>query len=1560
MQKWKKILSGVLAGVMIFECGLTTGSMQAHAAEQAAPGTVYDVYKAYQDGSEIAEAWVDPEFGTTYPVTLNSSISPRAIQLQYQNNQADNGKMLATFECNRLPKTDAALVAAKQGNGDNINENLSSFPVYESLDGGKTWGAGDTEMPARGGNYLPVGYVQDQGSTSGTTGMRNCPQLYEMPETIGSLQKGTILCAGNSIEAGTNGAAADASQSKKTNLDLCISTDLGRNWNYHSTIVGPTEGLCVLYENTVWEPFFLTHDGKLYCFYSDEAFDNTKDQDISYVYYDGQKWSEKHRIIYSKGQRPGMPVVSQWKDGRFMLTYEIEGGGGLGSGYILSAPNDPTKWYDKEGNLKDTTKGEFVPHNAAKVVNKSGAPYNITTDKDTVLYNNTALGQIWASSSVSPDDGNAFWRYYHTGLASAYNRQILQLDNGNIFVIGGYANSGIKCVSLDYEMDLEKTGYIQSKVPFNGDPVYLAYNNSPLFTWTGKDGHAEENQYYEFQEIDTGVYVLVSTNNGKAVAPASASVGSEINTETKNDADTRQHWLFEEGSDGYYRIKNVASNLYLTSPRTSASDARDKKLTLQEKQESDSQLWKADIKVNLAEDETGKTKYNVQVKAAEGVEVTAAKTVTEGKNLNLRVTKKEGCKSIDKITVNNVEQQFTVSGNGVVNLKVENVQSDLSIVVEATLADWFVSVPSNDHHGRNQCLSPRVVEALDGKLYCTFESAIASEEAGGEFVFPIYESEDKGKTWKKVGEIVNDDTVHPDEWYQVTYNDKGVPTEGKQVSKDTEGAIRHPWSMHNCPQLFVLPQDLGSLKKGTLLCAGDAVTIEENPQKVSDAGYGGLWKTSLDLYYSTDKGRSWTYLNTIADGGRNIMGYTPVWEPFFLFHDDQLICYYSDETDRPAHAQKLVHKIMKDGKTWGTAVDDVAFDNKNARPGMPIVTQMENGKWMMVYEGVGTSSPIASFCKIADDPYNWNPKDPGTRLPLSNGKDSGSPYVYTLKDGRVIASTGTHPEVLINTKKDGTGAWLTYEVGAIGGYNRCYLQLSTGELLINGSKGFDQKDNYIYIKSVDVEKDLKEKEELKSLYYITSKVKEEVLGIDGGSTANGAKAMTWTNERNSENQMWIPVDMGDGTYTLKNFASGKLLAVKEDGTLVQLNETKEDGDAQKRQRWAAVKKEEGFFTLQNQSTNQYLGAGDNHTLTLANTAGEEQAWAFAALGDSTKEFGADQQEDPVKYTITYHLDGGTNDAANPAEYDATQTITLKDPTREGYTFEGWYSDNAFQNKVTTIAAGTTGNLDFYAKWKKNGVTPPPADDVKVTKIKLNATSKKLLRGKTYTLKKTITPSNATNKAVTFKSSNTKIVKVTSKGVVKALKPGVATVTVTAKDGSKVKASCKFTVPYKITYKLNKGTNHKGNPSTYYNQKITLKKPVRKGYTFSGWYSDKKFKKKVTVIAKSSKKDLTLYAKWKKVTVKKASIKKITNVSKQKAKITINKVSGAKGYKIQYSTDKKFKKGVKSITTKTATKTIAKLKKKKTYYMRACAYKLDSKGSKVYGSYSKVKAVKIKK
>lgn len=71
--------------------------------------------------------------------------------------------------------------------------------------------------------------------------------------------------------------------------------------------------------------------------------------------------------------------------------------------------------------------------------------------------------------------------------------------------------------------------------------------------------------------------------------------------------------------------------------------------------------------------------------------------------------------------------------------------------------------------------------------------------------------------------------------------------------------------------------------------------------------------------------------------------------------------------------------------------------------------------------------------------------------------------------------------------------------------------------------------------------------------------------------------------------------------------------------------------------------------------------------------------------------------------------------------------------------------------------------------------------------------------------------------------------------------------------------------YSIKYNLNGGKNNKKNPSCYYNttKTIKLKKPVKKGYVFKGWYADKQCRKKVTAIKKGSSGKKTLYAKWKK-------------------------------------------------------------------------------------------------
>ena len=190
------------------------------------------------------------------------------------------------------------------------------------------------------------------------------------------------------------------------------------------------------------------------------------------------------------------------------------------------------------------------------------------------------------------------------------------------------------------------------------------------------------------------------------------------------------------------------------------------------------------------------------------------------------------------------------------------------------------------------------------------------------------------------------------------------------------------------------------------------------------------------------------------------------------------------------------------------------------------------------------------------------------------------------------------------------------------------------------------------------------------------------------------------------------------------------------------------------------------------------------------------------------------------------------------------------------------------------------------------------------------------KGETLTLKAVVAPEKATNKGIKWSSSNTKIAAVDKNGKVKALQNGTATIKATAKDGSGVSASCK------ITYKLGKGKNNDQNPEYYYNQKVNLKAASKKGYAFKGWYTDSKYTKKITTIAKSSKKNITVYAKWEKVVVKKGAVKKVT-------------VTGT-------------------------SKTLSKLSKGKTYYVKVRAYKKDSTGAKVYGSFSSVKKVKISK
>ena len=110
----------------------------------------------------------------------------------------------------------------------------------------------------------------------------------------------------------------------------------------------------------------------------------------------------------------------------------------------------------------------------------------------------------------------------------------------------------------------------------------------------------------------------------------------------------------------------------------------------------------------------------------------------------------------------------------------------------------------------------------------------------------------------------------------------------------------------------------------------------------------------------------------------------------------------------------------------------------------------------------------------------------------------------------------------------------------------------------------------------------------------------------------------------------------------------------------------------------------------------------------------------------------------TEYSITYKLSGGENNINNPETYNmTTETITLKKPGRDGYTFKGWYKDKNYTKRVKQIPKGSTGELELYAKWSvdiydityklnggKNNSKNPSSYKITTSTIKLQKPTRK--------------------------------------------------------------------------------------------------------------------------------------------------------------------------------------------------------------------------------------------
>jgi hypothetical protein len=227
-----------------------------------------------------------------------------------------------------------------------------------------------------------------------------------------------------------------------------------------------------------------------------------------------------------------------------------------------------------------------------------------------------------------------------------------------------------------------------------------------------------------------------------------------------------------------------------------------------------------------------------------------------------------------------------------------------------------------------------------------------------------------------------------------------------------------------CGTLFELPRGLGAMPAGTLLWAN--TTGWEVPS--------GDRHVKQRLWRSPDHGRTWTFLADVAVSANQYNA----WEPeLSMAADGRLVLHWADESDKPNHDQKIVQVRSRDGVHWTDQRDTVKNSEFSVRPGMPVVRQLPDGAYFMVYEICNLHEPLCSiYFRTSSDGWDYgDPLSLGTGVRTADGKyprhtptiDVTASGMILLVSEMLVNADGSHAvdnggAVLVNDHR-GVGPW---------------------------------------------------------------------------------------------------------------------------------------------------------------------------------------------------------------------------------------------------------------------------------------------------------------------------------------------------------------------------------------------------------------------------------------------------------------------------------------------------------------------------------------------------------
>lgn len=156
--------------------------------------------------------------------------------------------------------------------------------------------------------------------------------------------------------------------------------------------------------------------------------------------------------------------------------------------------------------------------------------------------------------------------------------------------------------------------------------------------------------------------------------------------------------------------------------------------------------------------------------------------------------------------------------------------------------------------------------------------------------------------------------------------------------------------------------------------------------------------------------------------------------------------YYSDQRENATYGQYLVHQTSTDALTWGPIVPDVEYPTYTDRPGMPTITQLPTGDYIMTYEWGHADPTTGSYSfpvtyRINSNPLKFNDSEGITITAKNTGTvPTGSPYVVWSpvggENGTLVVSSGSDSTVFTNTALGDAGEWYERDTPAPVSYTR--------------------------------------------------------------------------------------------------------------------------------------------------------------------------------------------------------------------------------------------------------------------------------------------------------------------------------------------------------------------------------------------------------------------------------------------------------------------------------------------------------------------------------------------